>query len=137
MRHQADDVPPSVTDTRDRLDRSVWIRLIGRIAGGVDVAEYDLPVLLERSQHVRRSEVVALAVGDWNTEDLPRAARKREGRIGLLNTDVHVLAPELQAAIAQHRAGEQTRLEENLEAVTDAENRPALASELSHGVHDG
>ena len=65
-------------------------------AGGIDVAEHDLPILFELPQLLRRREVVAFAVGDGNAKHLLRPARERERRVGLLDADVHVLAAELQ-----------------------------------------
>ena len=43
---------------------------------------------------------------------------------------------ELQAAVAQHRAGQQPGLEQHLEAVADAEHRAAALGERLHRAHD-
>ena len=59
-----------------------------------------------------------------------------ERRVGLLDAHVDVLAEELEAAVAQHRAGQQARLEQNLEAVADAEHRAAAVGEGLHRCHD-
>src|SRR5262249_50617378 len=49
---------------------------------------------------------------------------------------VNVLAAILQAFVAQHRAGEETGLEQNLKAVADAEHETAAFGERAHGRHD-
>src|SRR5436190_1198487 len=60
----------------------------------------------------------------------------RERRVGLLDADGHLFAVEPDIAVAQHRAGKETRLEQDLEAVADAQDRPAGAGELEDGGHD-
>ena len=40
-------------------------------------------------------------------------------------------------AVAQHRAGQQTGLEQNLKTVADAEHRPAGRGKRLHALHDG
>ncbi len=59
----------------------------------------------------------------------------REGRVRLLDTDVDVTADVAQAAIAHHRAGEQTRFAKNLETVTDTQDHAATLGELLDGLH--
>ena len=61
-----------------------------------------------------------------------RAHARGERRVGLLDAHVHVLAAVLQAAVAQHRARQQARLEQNLKAVADAEHRAAAVGERPH-----
>ena len=58
-------------------------------------------------------------------QDLRRRERRRERRVGLLDADADVLAVKLEVAVPQHRAGQQARLEQDLEAVADAEHGPA------------
>ena len=72
---------------------------------------------------------------DRDAKHLLRAARERERRIGLLDANVHVLAAKLQAAIPKHGARQQPGLEQNLEAVADAEHRPAGGGELLDRSH--
>ena len=76
--------------------------------------------------HVRIGVVVALAVRDRDAQDLAGEGARRERRVGLLDADAHVLAVELQVAVPQHRAWQQSRLEEDLEPVADPEHRAAL-----------
>ena len=70
VRHQADDVARLVAEAGDRRRRSVRIGRVADAPVGVGVAEDDLPVGLEPGDDVRLGEVVALAVGDRNAEDL-------------------------------------------------------------------
>ena len=48
-----------------------------------------------------------------------------------------MFATELQRAVADERAGEQAGLAQNLEAIADAEDKPAVGGEGLHGLHDG
>ena len=76
--------------------------------------------------HLRFGEVVAFAVRDRDAQHLPGRAERGERRVGLLDAQVHVLAAELQPGVPQHRARQQAGLEQDLEAVADAEHRAAL-----------
>ena len=125
MRHQADNVATFVADASNRLDRAVRVCVIGYDAGFVHVTEHDLAILLELAELVRSREVIALAVRDRNPQHLLRRARERKRRIGLLHAHMNVLAAKLQLAVAQHRTRQKPGLEEDLEAVADAEHRPA------------
>src|SRR5262245_19383178 len=60
-----------------------------------------------------------------------------ELRVGALDADVDVLADELQTAVAQQRARQQTGFAQNLEAVADAQNNTAVTRETLDGFHDG
>ena len=103
----------------------------------IDVAENHLAIGLELLQHLGRREVVALAVADWNRQHLADRRRGRERRVVLLDAHMHVLAAIFQAFVAQHRAGQQAGLEQNLEAVADAEHRPAPLGKRPHRAHHG
>ncbi len=65
----------------------------------------------------------------------PRLARAREGRVGGLDHDLDLAADEAQRVVRQQRAGQQAGLAQHLEAVADAEHRPAVAGELDHRLH--
>ena len=78
-----------------------------------------------RASVVGRRVVVAFAVGDRQAQHLAGRRSARERRVGALDAHADELAVKLQVAIAQHRAGQQAALEQNLEPVADAEHRPA------------
>ena len=132
MRHHADDVARLVAEAGDGVDRSVRIPRIVQPPVGIGVAKDHLAVRFELAQQFRRREVVALAVADRNPQHLADAGRRRERRVDLLDADVHVLAAVLQPAVAQHRAGQQPGLEQNLKPVADAEHRTAALGERPH-----
>ena len=94
------------------------------------VAEDDPAVALRaRPSHVGIGEVVPLAVRDRQVQHLARRRREVNG-VSVCSTRTNdVLAEELQAAVAQHRAGQQPRLEQDLEAVADAQHRTAAVGE--------
>ena len=132
MRHHADHIARLIAEAGDRVNRSVRIRGIVDAALRVRVAQDHLAIGLELPQHLRRREVVAFAVTNGNPEHAAGRRRGRKRRIDLLDPHVDVLAPVLQPAIAQHRAGQQTRLEQNLKPVADAEHRSATRGERLH-----
>src|SRR5438309_11362127 len=136
MRHHADDVASFVAETGDGIHGAVGVRLVVQPAIRRGVTQNDLPIRLDRAEDVRRREVVALAMADRNPEYLALARRACEGRIGLLDAEVDVLAAVLQTTISEHRARQQPGLEQNLKAVADAEDGAAALGEPPHLAHD-
>ena len=110
---------------------------VGDLARRVAVAEDDAAARFElrdrrrdrRSSCLRRARSEACST--W-----PRAARSVNGVSVCSVAHPDVLAVKLEIAIAQHRPRQQARLEQHLEAVADAEHRPALAGELRDRGHD-
>src|SRR5258705_13786148 len=124
MWHQADHVALFAAEAGDVGGRAIRIRGIGRNALLVGIAEDDLPVRLEPRDDVRLRVVVPLAMRDRDAQHLAGTTTHRERRVGLLDLDEHVLAMELDGAIAKHRARNHPPLEQNLKAVPAAEHRP-------------
>ena len=136
MRHQADDVPLVVADAGDVGEGAVRVGLRGRATGRVAVPEHDPLVVLETVDDVRFRVVVSLAVSDRNAKDLAGEGARRERRIALLHADAHVLAMELEVAVPQHRAWEESRLQEDLEPVADPEDGAPMPREVRNSRHD-
>ena len=59
-----------------------------------------------------------------------------ERGIQALGGDRHLASQETQLTVAQQRPGHEAGLGEDLEAVADAEDEPALARERRHRPHD-
>src|SRR5688500_17871118 len=57
-------------------------------------------------------------------------------RLGTLDDDVHRLRHESETRVPQQRSGEEVRLAENLEPVTDAEHRSTPGSVSLYRLHD-
>ena len=92
MRHHPHHIPPFVADARDRVHRSVRIPRIVLSPARIGVPKHDLAVRFELCDRLRRREVVPFTVADRNPQHLAGTCRAREGRIGLLDTQVNVLA---------------------------------------------
>src|SRR5262245_15443552 len=136
MRHQTDDVARFVAQAGDIVRRPVWIGVVGDEALTIRVTKNDLTIALEPCDYVGLRIVVALAMGNWNAQNLARAACHGERRVNLLHFDQHMFALELDAAIAEHRARKQSRLEKHLKTVADAEHGAAGFGELPDRRHD-
>ena len=74
-------------------------------------------------------------MGDRHAEDLSflRGVGKRRVHRGDVQADF--AADKLEAAIADERAGKQAGLDQNLEAVADAQHQSAGCRELADGGH--
>ena len=81
--------------------------------------------------------VAAFAVRDGHAQHLALLRRVGEGRVGGVDAQAHFAADELEAAVADQRAGQQAALHQDLEAVADAEHQPAIGGELLDRLHDG
>jgi hypothetical protein len=82
VRHQSEDVAPRVDDAGDVAQRAVRVRCLGGAAGGIDVAEDDLSVVLELLQGLGVGDVAAFPVLDRQREDVGGRAAAGEGCIG-------------------------------------------------------
>ena len=76
-------------------------------------------------------------MGDGQAQDFAPVGGAGEGRVGGFGAQVDVAADELEAAIADQRAGEQSGFDQDLEAVADAQDEAALGGEAADGAHDG
>ena len=124
VRHQAHHVAGLVADAGHVVHRPVRV-----VAGRV--AQHDLLV----RQRAGRRVVAPGRVLHRDREQVALAARAREGRVRVLDRHLDLAAHEAQRVVRQQRAREQPGLAEHLEAVADAEHRPAVARELDHRLH--
>jgi hypothetical protein len=81
------------------------------------------------------AEIISLHVRDGHLEQLAAPGRTREGSIRTLDSNMDLAAEEAQTLVAQHRARQQPRLEQNLKAVADTEHEPAGAREALDCAH--
>ena len=65
-------------------------------------------------------------MGDGDAQDLPLPGPAGEAGPRVLDPDRDVPAEELEVLVAEHGPGQQAELEQDLEAVADAQDEPAL-----------
>ena len=75
-------------------------------------------------------------MGDGDLDHLPRRIAPRIGRVGALHPQVLHPADEAQPGIAHQHAGQEPALDQDLEAVADAEHEPAPRRMGAHRIHD-
>src|SRR5258707_325999 len=136
MGHQTGNVAFAVADSGDIVNRAVGIAGVVIRTVGRSVAEYNLTILFEFGHGSFVAIVIAVGVRDGNLEDLSLLRGVGEGRVRLFDADVDVAADEAQAAVAHHRAGEQARFAENLEAVANSQDHAAALGEFLDRFHD-
>ncbi len=127
--HHAHDIAFAVEDAGD---------VAGGAVGVFDVAEGDAVFGFEFIEGAVVGKVLAFAVRDGKVESLAfGAAFEVNGRVGGFGAEGDVFADELEVLIAEQRAGQQAGFDQNLEAVADAEDEPAIGREFFDGLHDG
>src|SRR5208282_955141 len=128
MRHQSDDVALAIAEARNRGQRAIRIRVEIIDGSGapvrVNVAENNLLVALKFGERRRIAKIVSFHVRDRHFKNLSGARGARERRIYIFDTNMHLPAQKAQPLVAQHRARQQTRFEQNLKSVADAEDQP-------------
>lgn len=135
VRHEPEDVAPSVADTGDGPRRPVEVPDRIEAAGGIDVAKHDLVPRLELVQCGIEVRVVALAVGDRQPQHLTDAIARGVGEVVALDAQEDIATLEASTDIAAQRPRQQARFGEHLEAVADAQDQAAPGRVLPDRAH--
>ena len=106
------------------------------MALGVAVVDEDLVVRVEGGEGGVVGEVAAFPVSDGDIEDLAFGGGAGESGLGGFHAEVLVFADEVEAFVANQRAGEESALAEDLKTVADADDCAAGCSEAFHRLHD-
>src|SRR2546425_1407664 len=124
MRHDPHHIAAGVTHAGDIVHRAV--RVI------CDVAQHHLTVRLELGRRLRVRDVAAIAVRDRQRQLFATLVTRSERRVRRFDAHVHGSRQELETSVAHQRAGQQSRLTQNLEPVADAEYGTARARVSGH-----
>ena len=116
VRHEADDVAGLVGDAGDVAERAVGV-------ARPTVAEGDPALGLQLVERVLVGDVPAVHVLQRDVDLLAGRVVGGPGGVRVLHPQLLVAADEVQVVVAEHRAGQQVGLAEDLEAVADAEDR--------------
>ena len=135
MRHEAHDVAPHVADARHVVQGAVRIASVSPRTVGAHVAEDDLVPREHLLVHPRLGGPVPVGVRDGHAEDVALVDRERERGAFRFHAQENVLAHEAEAFVSEHRSRQEPGLAQDLEAVADAENSPALPRERRDGFH--
>ena len=109
----------------------------GDFAIGGGVAEDDAVLALELGDGVRVREVVAVAVGDGDAEDITLLREGGESAVRCFHAQIRPLTAVLEVGVAEEGAGEEPGFAEDLKAVADAYDSLALFGHAADAVHDG
>ena len=120
--HQAEHVALAVADARDVVDRAVRV---------VFVTQEDLVEVEQLRVELVVRVPAPFSVLDGDRQGLALHAPRSEGRVCPLDAHAHVATNERERHVRAQRAGEDTRLAEDLEAVADPEHWPALGRETA------
>src|SRR6266568_2404787 len=144
MGHEAGDVAFTIANAGDVGHRAVGIAsgvsffLGGRRAGDAirrGVAEDDLAILFEFGERRIVNSVISVVMRDGNFQDLTLLGSRREGCVGLLDTNVDMAANVAQTCIAHHGTGKQAGFEKNLEAIANSQHEAATLSKSFDRLH--
>ena len=81
-----------------------------------------------RCQRLGVGEIIAVMMGDRRADDLAGRIAPGEGGVGVGHLQLHLAADEFQRGVAHQRAGQQAGLDQDLEAVADADDQHALCA---------
>src|SRR3989304_5954519 len=81
-------------------------------------------------------EVVAVAMGNRDFEDLPFHASGCKQRVGVLHLQMDIFTNEFQRLISEEDTGKESRFDENLKSIAYPEHRPAVVRKTNHVFHD-
>src|SRR2546426_6306076 len=124
MRHDPHHIAAGVTHAGDIVHRPV--RVI------CDVAQHHLTVRLELGRRLRIRDVAAIAVRDRQRQPFATLVTRSERRVRRFDAHVHGSGQELETSVTHQRAGQQSRLTQNLEPIADAEYGTARARVSGH-----
>src|SRR5581483_8426710 len=110
MRHKAADIAAFVADTGDVVQRAVRIRVVRQFAGRAHVAPQDLVVRLQPRDGFGVSKITALAMRDWDSQQLAVGNRAGERRVFGDRLEKNVLAAELERTISYQGSRQQAGL---------------------------
>ncbi len=125
VRHHAKHRAPFVENAGNVLERSIRIGVVGRFAVVVAVAKGNAAVAFKRVQGFIVGVVVAVVVGDGNSDDLTGGIPVREWAVRLIDTQMHVPADKFEIAVADQCAGQQAAFGQHLKSVADPEDMNA------------
>src|SRR6267378_1682250 len=115
MRHDPHYVASGVAYAGDIVHRPV--RIVR------DIAQHDLAVGLELGCRLRIGDKTSVPVRDWECQLFTPLVPAGEGRVRRLDPHMYRPRQKLETGVAHQRAGQQSRLAQNLEPVADAEYR--------------
>src|SRR5438105_7802853 len=119
MRHDPHHVAAGVAYAGDIVHRPVRIVC--------DVAQHDLTVGHELGRRLSVGDIAAVAVRDRQRQLFALLVTAGEGRVRRLDPYADRSRQKLETGVAHQRAGEQSRLAQDLEPVADAEYPTARA----------
>src|SRR5674476_15590 len=114
---------------------------VGAAAGSVrvpaGVTEHHPPLRLELVEGGLVRDELPVLVLQRDGDPLADGVLPGPGGVGALHRQLLLAADERAVVVLDHRAGQQVRLAQDLEAVADAEHREAAARGVDQGVHHG
>lgn len=136
MRHQAGHVAALVANAGDVQQGTVGIRPVGEVPARVAVLPENLMIGLKLGEGRLIRKVAALAVRNGDSKNFSGWSLVREWRVQRGGLEENVFAMEEQVSIPDKGAWQESGFGEDLKSVADAEDKPAVVSELLHRLHD-
>src|SRR2546422_458684 len=100
MRHQAEHVAFPATDAGNIVPRAVWISGVGYLPIFVAIAKHDTIFTLELGEGQVVADIIPFGMRNGNAQHTRGAQFVRERRVRSLYTNKHMLADEVQIAVA-------------------------------------
>ena len=135
MRHESEDVAFAVTDSRDILQGTIWIRRWIQRALRRCITKNDLPVFVQPLERRSIRKETALAMGNGHSQKRSLRATVRKRRIRNLNPGRHHLANKVERTIPHQSSWEQSDFAKNLKSIANANHEFAVARFLNDAGH--
>ena len=135
MRHEPGDIASFVANSRDIIERAVWVGLFSGFAVGINITPEDLVVCPQPGQRLFIGKIAPFTVSDGHAQQFIRGNLICKRRTCRGCFQENVFAAELKRAIANQRTGEQPRLTQDLETIANSQHGPAIGRERLHCFH--
>src|SRR5579872_3364063 len=88
-------------------------------------------------ERLRIGEIIAIVMGDGDIDNLALIVSRSKSSAVIFHPEEYFAAKEQQPGVAHERAGQQSRLGEDLKAVADAKGKPAALRMRDDFAHNG
>src|SRR5438067_1775572 len=130
MRHQSQNVSPTIANAGDAGARSVYVRTICNLTIGIAITKDDSIVAIQFRERRIIANKISFRMRNRHFQNAAGLQLMREWSIRALDAHIYMVADEMQIAISNQSTRQEARFAQNLKAVTNAEHEFSLRGEF-------